>query len=93
MQATLVELAALVGGRIIGDDRLTIVGAAVLRDAKPGQITLVDQAEKGRLLEGCRTRPSSPRGDLLPMESRSFRSTTYIRRFRPSCDFSRRRGA
>ena len=63
MQATLVELAALVGGRIIGDDRLTIVGAAVLRDAKPGQITLVDQAEKGRLLEGCRASAIvAPRG-------------------------------
>ena len=54
MQATLAELAALVGGETFGDDQLAIAGAAVIRDAEPGQITLVDQAEKGRLLENCR---------------------------------------
>ncbi|MBN1395929.1 MAG: UDP-3-O-(3-hydroxymyristoyl)glucosamine N-acyltransferase [Pirellulales bacterium] len=53
MQATLAELAALVGGQTIGDDRLAIGGAAVLRDAEPGQISLVDQIEKSYLLEGC----------------------------------------
>ncbi len=52
MQATLADLAALVGGQTVGDDRLTITGAAVLRDAEPGQISLVDHAEKTRLLEG-----------------------------------------
>lgn len=63
MQATLAELAALVGGQIVGDERLAIVGAAVLRDAEPGQITLVDQAEKGRLLNGCRASAVvTPRG-------------------------------
>ncbi len=54
MQATLAELAALVGGQIVGDDRLIIVGAATLRDAGPGQITLVDQLEKAHLLGQCR---------------------------------------
>ena len=54
MQATLAELAALVGGQIVGDGQLVIRGAATLRDAEPGQITLVDQAEKNQRLENCR---------------------------------------
>jgi UDP-3-O-[3-hydroxymyristoyl] glucosamine N-acyltransferase len=39
MQATLGELATLVGGQITGDDQLVIRGAATLHDAGPGQIT------------------------------------------------------
>jgi UDP-3-O-[3-hydroxymyristoyl] glucosamine N-acyltransferase len=53
MQATLAELAALVGGQIVGDGQLPISGVATLRDAGPGQITLVDQAEKNQRLENC----------------------------------------
>ncbi len=54
MQATLAELAALVGGQIVGDGQLLILGAATLRDADAGQITLVDKVEKSHLLEDCR---------------------------------------
>ena len=54
MQATLGELATLVGGQITGDDQLVIRGAATLRDAGPGQITLVDQSEKNHRLQNCR---------------------------------------
>ncbi len=54
MQATLAELAALVGGQIVGDGQLLILGAATLRDAEPGHITLVDRVEKSHLLEDCR---------------------------------------
>jgi UDP-3-O-[3-hydroxymyristoyl] glucosamine N-acyltransferase len=53
MHATLAELAVLVDGQVVGDGRLMIVGAATVRDAEPGQITLVDQAEKAHLLEQC----------------------------------------
>ena len=53
MQATLAELAALVGGQLVGDGQLVILGAATVRDAGPGQITLVDQADKAHLLEQC----------------------------------------
>ena len=53
MQATLAELAALVDGQVIGDGQLTIRGAATLRDAEPGQITLVDEAEKNQNLRHC----------------------------------------
>ncbi len=53
MQATLAELATLVNGQVLGDGQLVIRGAATLRDAEPGQITLVDQQGKSHLLEGC----------------------------------------
>jgi len=53
MQATLAELAGLVGGRIVGDEQLVIYGAATLRDAKAGEITLLDQSEKSHLLAKC----------------------------------------
>jgi UDP-3-O-[3-hydroxymyristoyl] glucosamine N-acyltransferase len=53
MEATLAELAVLVGGQIVGDGQLVICGAATQRDAQPGQITLVDQSEKNRRLENC----------------------------------------
>lgn len=44
MTTTLRELAELVGGRLVGDGDLTITGAAILRDALPGEITLADNA-------------------------------------------------
>jgi len=46
MQATLAELAVLVGGRLIGDGEVVVWGAKPLREAGPGDITLVDGAEK-----------------------------------------------
>ncbi|MCR9293979.1 MAG: UDP-3-O-(3-hydroxymyristoyl)glucosamine N-acyltransferase [bacterium] len=54
MPATLSELAALVGGRIVGDSQTLITSALPLRDAEPGCITLVDspkkmESERGRL--------------------------------------------
>lgn len=54
MQATLAELAALVDGSLAGDGELAIRGAGALRDAGPGEITLVDGNEKNRDLAGCR---------------------------------------
>ena len=52
MQATLGELALLVGGQVVGPEDLAIQGAAPLRDALPGHITLVDSADRGRKLIG-----------------------------------------
>ncbi|OHB70351.1 MAG: UDP-3-O-(3-hydroxymyristoyl)glucosamine N-acyltransferase [Planctomycetes bacterium RBG_13_63_9] len=53
MQATLAELATLIDGALIGDGDLMISGAASLRDAGPGEITLVDGSEKSRELAAC----------------------------------------
>ncbi len=46
MAVRLAELAALVGGKLVGDASLEITGAATLECAKPGEITLVDKADK-----------------------------------------------
>ena len=42
MFVTLRELAELVGGRLVGDGELLISGAATIRDARQGEITLAD---------------------------------------------------
>jgi UDP-3-O-[3-hydroxymyristoyl] glucosamine N-acyltransferase len=66
MQATLAELAALVGGHLTGSGDVVISGAASLFEAEPGQITLVDRAEKRQRLENCRaTAVIAPR-DFAP---------------------------
>ena len=54
MQATLAELALMVDGQLLGDGNLVIRGAAPLRDAQPGDISLVDRDEKNHHLGGCR---------------------------------------
>ena len=54
MQATLAQLAAMVDGHLLGCGDLVIQGAAPLRDAQPGQITLVDGGEKSQNLAACR---------------------------------------
>jgi UDP-3-O-[3-hydroxymyristoyl] glucosamine N-acyltransferase len=43
MVLTLAELAALVDGQLVGDPATAISGAAIIRDAIPGQITLADK--------------------------------------------------
>lgn len=51
MATRLGDLAALVGGRLVGDGALLIASAATLVDAQPGAITLVDSAEKVKSLQ------------------------------------------
>jgi UDP-3-O-[3-hydroxymyristoyl] glucosamine N-acyltransferase len=50
MQATLAELAALVQGEVIGEGDALISGASPLDQAKPGEITMIDKAERAHLL-------------------------------------------
>ena len=50
MQTTLGELALLADGQVAGPDNIAIQGAAPLRDALPGEITLVDSADRSRNL-------------------------------------------
>jgi UDP-3-O-[3-hydroxymyristoyl] glucosamine N-acyltransferase len=52
MQATLFELAELVGGDVIGDGRLLISGASPLCTARSGQITLMDDCTDGKSTGG-----------------------------------------
>ncbi|MBI2825049.1 MAG: UDP-3-O-(3-hydroxymyristoyl)glucosamine N-acyltransferase [Planctomycetia bacterium] len=50
MGYSLAQIAEMVDGQLVGDGRISIDGAAVLADAKPGDITLVDTAEKAARL-------------------------------------------
>ena len=70
MQATLQELAALVGGEVVGDGTMPITGAATLTKARPGEVTLLDKADKRNLLTASRASAVvAPRGfeNALPM--------------------------
>ena len=71
MQATLAELAAMVGGSLIGDGNMSIRGAAPLNDAAPGEITLIDTPERSNYLQSSRASavvaPRSVMTDPLPV--------------------------
>ncbi len=54
MQATLAELAALVDGQLVGDGQTVIDTAAPLCNARPGEITMVDEDERNQSLADCR---------------------------------------
>jgi len=90
MQATLAELAALVGGTLVGDGRTVIGGAAPLSEAGPGDITLVDRAERGDVLASTRAAAVVAPRSLVPGSipiiqvddvHRAF--TAIVTRFRP----------
>src|SRR5262245_55789060 len=51
MQASLALLAELVHGRLVGDGGVVISGAAPLGQARAGEITFLDAADKTSLLE------------------------------------------
>lgn len=53
MSMSLAELAALVGGRVQGDGATSVTGAATIRDARPGDITLADSPKFVGLLAAC----------------------------------------
>ncbi len=98
MHATLAELAALVGGRLIGDGNVVVRGAAPLCDAGPSDITLVDRAERLPALKKVRVAavvmPSSVPANGLPaiqVENVHQAFTLIVCRFRPA-PFSRRIG-
>ena len=70
MHTTLAQLAALVDGTYFGDGETVIHGAASLRDAQIGQITLVDGDPRNQDLSQCRASavvvPKSVQPDSLP---------------------------
>ena len=90
MQSTLAELAALVDGQVCGEGDLVVRGAAPLRDAQPGDITLIDSADHGDLLASTKASavviPTSLEASDLPAirvddTHRAF--ALIISRFRP----------
>lgn len=52
-EAKLAELAALVGGTLVGDGETVIRGAEPLYDAHPGDITLFDSADRNQQAAKC----------------------------------------
>jgi UDP-3-O-[3-hydroxymyristoyl] glucosamine N-acyltransferase len=70
-ETSLAELAALVGGELVGDGGLVVRGAATLRDAEPGQITLVNGDERNHNVARCRASaavaPRDFQADRLPL--------------------------
>lgn len=53
MAPNLAELAELVGGQLVGPGGTVIQGAATLGDARPGDITFIDSADKAHKLSGA----------------------------------------
>jgi len=53
MATTLVELAELVGGSVLGNSETAVGGAAPVHDAGPDDISLIDRPENARQLSGC----------------------------------------
>jgi len=91
MQATLSELAALVGGQVVGDANLVVCGAAPLDQAQPGEITLIDKAERGPALAASRAsavvapRSFVPNGmPVIQVDDVHQAFTAILERFRPS---------
>jgi len=91
MQATLAELAAMVHGQLIGNGDLLIWGAAPLGDAGPGEITLIDGAERSDLLKSSRAsatvapRSVMPNGmPVIQVDDVHQAFAVIIGRFRPS---------
>lgn len=68
MPTSLADIAHIAQGRLVGDGRLPVTGAATLCHARPGEITLIDRADKLHLL--ARTQASAvvvPR-DVAPVQ-------------------------
>ncbi|MFQ5849146.1 MAG: UDP-3-O-(3-hydroxymyristoyl)glucosamine N-acyltransferase [Candidatus Binatia bacterium] len=53
IRKTLSELASLVGGRVIGDERVEICRVASIEEAAPGDITFLTHPRYRAYLEGC----------------------------------------
>ena len=49
---TVAELAALVGGSVVGDGSVPVTGASGLRDARPGEVAFLSRARYAPLVEG-----------------------------------------
>ncbi|MHB8902851.1 MAG: UDP-3-O-(3-hydroxymyristoyl)glucosamine N-acyltransferase, partial [Thermoguttaceae bacterium] len=66
MEATLAQLAELVGGELHGDGNLAIRGAAPLRDAETGHITMLDRADREACLKNCRASAVLAPPEMVP---------------------------
>ncbi|MDD4786103.1 MAG: UDP-3-O-(3-hydroxymyristoyl)glucosamine N-acyltransferase [Pirellulales bacterium] len=91
MEATLAQLAALVEGELHGDGEVRIRGAAPLCEAKPGEITLLDRADREPCLKHCQASAILGPADLTPngrplicVQNVHAAFTTIVKHFRPT---------
>jgi UDP-3-O-[3-hydroxymyristoyl] glucosamine N-acyltransferase len=96
MQATLSELAAMVQGRLVGDGNLLVSGAAPLTDAKAGDITMIDKAERAPALSATQAcavvapHTYTPNGvPTIQVDDVHKAFSMIVARFRPSNGGSR----
>ena len=68
MTVKVVQLAELVGGRLVGDGEVEITGAATIRDARPGDITLADDTKLTRKLAACDASAALVTAEFEPQE-------------------------
>jgi UDP-3-O-[3-hydroxymyristoyl] glucosamine N-acyltransferase len=66
MDLALGDIANLVGGQLNGDACIPITGAAIIRDAHPGDITLADKAQLASQLAECRAAAVLVPPDVTP---------------------------
>lgn len=68
MTITLRELAELVDGRLVGDGEVAISGAAILRDAQDGDITLADNVKLAPQLANCHASAAVVNAQVIPRQ-------------------------
>jgi UDP-3-O-[3-hydroxymyristoyl] glucosamine N-acyltransferase len=68
MAVKVVELAELVGGRLVGEGEVEITGAATIRDARAGDITLADDTKLTRKLAACDASAALVTAEFEPQE-------------------------
>ncbi|HVC94672.1 MAG TPA: UDP-3-O-(3-hydroxymyristoyl)glucosamine N-acyltransferase [Pirellulales bacterium] len=90
MAVGLAELANMVGGATLGDCGLAITGAATLADARPGDITFVNSADKAqRLGQTAASAVVVPRGmapvnlPAIQVDNVAAAFAVIVRHFRP----------
>lgn len=90
MKATLLELARLVDGHLVGDGDLIVCGAAPLSEAGPGQITMIDRQERWAVLTERRAaaavtpRSVAPNGlPVIQVDDVHQAFALIVARFRP----------
>jgi len=86
---TLQSLADLVGGVVHGDGALPINGAATIRDAAPGDITLADSPKLSDQLKACAAAAVVVSGEFTPSQPHIVVEDVHkafaqiVRRFKP----------
>ena len=90
MSITLQQIAQLVDGTLHGPDELVIIGAATIRDAAPGQITLAEGEKALKQLATCQAAavivgklPAPPELPYIQVDNLHAAFAKVVQHFRP----------